>query len=229
MDAGTAAERAAACIAAGLREALRARTRCSLALSGGETASAMLAALAGEPLPWERVELFQVDERVAPRGSAARNLTVLERLLVRPAHLAAGRVHAMPVEGADPAAAAAAYAATLTAVAGTPPVLDVVHLGLGVDGHTASLVPGDAALEVDDRWVAAVGEYRGHRRMTLTLPTLAHARRILWLVCGVDKADAMRRLIAGDALMPAGRVERARATIIADEAAASSAACGLRN
>lgn len=228
-DAGAAAQRAASCIAVGLREALQERPRCALALSGGETASALLIALARESLPWERVELFQVDERVAPRGSAARNLTQLERLLVRPARLATEHLHAMPVEAIDIAAAAADYAATLTAVAGMPPVLDVVHLGLGTDGHTASLVPGDAVLEVDDRWVAEVGEYRGHRRMTLTFATLARARRIVWLVCGASKAAAMQGLISGNSCMPAGRVARACATIVADEAAASGVAWGLRS
>ncbi|MBN9463393.1 MAG: 6-phosphogluconolactonase [Burkholderiales bacterium] len=218
-DATAAAQRAAAFIAEQAREAVRERGRFLLALSGGETPRPMLAALARQPLPWERVQLFQVDERAAPRGGEARNLTHLERLLVAPAGLSPGCVHAMPVEAADLAAGAAAYAETLVAAAGAPPVLDLVHLGLGTDGHAASLFAGDAALEVDDAWVAATGLHRGHRRLTLTLPTLDRARCLLWLVCGADKAGVLARLLDGDDAMPAGRVPRARAWIVADEAA----------
>ncbi len=221
-DAGAAARWAASFISARAREAVRERGRFVFALSGGETPLPMFEALARQPLPWERVELFQADERAAPRASEARNLTHLERLLVSPAGLSPRRVHAMPAEEADLGAAAANYAGTLVALAGVPPVLDLVHLGLGADGHTASLLPGDGALEVDDVWVAATGPYRGHRRMTLTLPTLDRARCVLWLVCGAAKAGALARLLDGDDNIPAGRVARDRALIVADAAAAPS-------
>lgn len=218
-DAAAAARWTASFIAAQVREAVHERGRFVFALSGGGTPRPMLQALAQQPLPWERVELFQIDERVAPPASEARNLTHLERLLVARVAISPERVHAMPVEEADLAAAATRYAEALVAVAGAPPVLDLVHLGLGADGHTASLFAGDAALEVHDAWVAATGPYRGHRRMTLTLPTLARARCVVWLVCGAAKALVLARLRDGDDTLPAGRVARDRAWIVADDAA----------
>ena len=120
----------------------------------------------------------------------------------------------MPVEAGELEAAAAAYAA------GVPERIDLVHLGLGDDGHTAALVPGDPVLEVDDRLVALTGEYRGRRRMTLTYPALARAEQLLWLVTGADKADPLARLLAGDRSIPAGRVTAGRSLVVADRAAA---------
>ncbi len=218
-DAAAAAHAAAAFIADRARAAIRERGRFLCALSGGETPRPMLAALAREPLPWEHIDVFQTDERVAPAGSEARNLTHLERLLVTPAALPAARLHAMPVEADNLATAAATHAQVLLDAAGAPPVFDLVHLGLGVDGHTASLFAGDAALEVDDAWVAATGSYHGYRRMTLTLPTLERARCVLWLVCGTAKAGVLARLCAGDDALPAGRVARDNAWVVTDDAA----------
>ena len=176
----------------------------------------MLRALAREDVPWDRVHLLQVDERVAPYGDADRNLTVLRESLTVPA-----RVHPMPVERDDLDAAARRYAETLAAVAGSPPVLDLVHLGLGGDGHTASLVPGDPVLDVGDRDVAITGPYQGRRRMTLTYPALDRARQVVWLVTGEDKAAMLARLHDGDAAIPAGRVRAAQAAVFADHAAAA--------
>jgi 6-phosphogluconolactonase len=211
-DAHAAAERGAELIAGAAAQSIARRDRFTLAVSGGSTPGAMFAALYGR-MPWEKVTIFQVDERVAPDGDADRNLTLLQQSLPPGG---AADVRPMPVTAHDLEEAAARYAAAL------PERLDLVHLGLGPDGHTASLVPGDPVLEVDDRDVALTGEYEGRRRMTLTYPPLDRARRILWLVTGVDKIDALARLRAGDTSIPAGRIAAANALVIADAAAAGS-------
>src|SRR5262249_52973328 len=162
-----------------------------MAVSGGHTPWLMLRALAGEDVPWERVQVVQVDERVAPAGHPDRNLTHIHESLLEHSPLTPEQVHAMPVEGSDLQAAAARYALTLQEIAGSPPVLDLVHLGLGPDGHTASLVPGDPVLDVQGADVALTGVYQGRRRMTLTYPIINRARRILWLVTGGDKAGML--------------------------------------
>ncbi len=221
-DADTAAHWAAAFIAARARQGVRERGRFACALSGGATSLTLLAALARQRLPWGSVDLFQSDERAAPRHSADRNYSQLDELLISQVGLSPRRVHAMLTDGADLTAAAAAYADVLTAVAGIPPILDLIHLGLGSDGHTASLVPGDPALDLVGGWVAVTRPYHGRRRLTLTLPTLAQARCVLWLVCGARKADALLRLANGDDGIPAGRVPRDRALIVADAAAAAN-------
>jgi 6-phosphogluconolactonase len=210
---------AARAIAAAAREGVRARGRFSIAVSGGRTPWQMLRALADEPLPWKEIHLFQVDERAAPAGDPDRNLTHLRESLVSRVDLPAGNLHAMPVERADLAAGAADYARELSLAAGG--VLDLVHLGLGPDGHTASLVPGDPVLGVRDADVAVTGPYAGRRRMTLTYPALDRARRILWVVTGAEKAPVLPRLDAGDRSIPAGRVCADRAEILADAAAAA--------
>jgi 6-phosphogluconolactonase len=167
------------------------------------------------------VHLVQVDERVAPSGHRDRNLTHIRKSLLKRVPLPPEQVHAMPVEASDLEAAASSYARLLQEVAGSPPVLDLVHLGLGPDGHTASLVPGDPALDVTDADVALTGVYQGRRRMTLTYPLINRARRILWLVTGGDKAGPLARLRAADASIPAGRVRQDQALVLADRAAAS--------
>lgn len=215
------AEEAAAIIATDARIAVAARGRFTLAVSGGHTPWAMLRALSGMDLPWKHVHLLQVDERVAPAGDPDRNFTHLRESLLDRAPLASTQIHAMPVEASDLTAAAARYAAALRELAGAPPTLDLVHLGLGPDGHTASLVPHDPVLEVADADVALTGVYQGHRRMTLTYPTINRARRILWLVTGADKAAMLERLRHGDASIPAGRVRQDDALILADAAAAA--------
>ncbi len=219
-DAGLAAREAARVIAAAARVAVRDRGRFVLAVSGGRTPWRMLRALAGEEVPWAAVHVVQVDERVAPAGDPDRNLTHLRESLLPHAPLPEAHLHAMPVEEADVETAARAYARTLERVAGTPPVLDLVHLGLGPDGHTASLVPGDPVLHVVDVDVAVTATYAGRRRMTLTFPVLDRSRRVLWLVTGKDKAAAVRLLLAGDGSIPAGRVSRDHALLLADRTAA---------
>src|SRR5438128_6917826 len=195
-----------------------------MAVSGGHTPWLMLRALAGDALPWSEVHVLQVDERVAPAGDPDRNLTHLRDRLLDRAPLAPDHVHPMPVEAADLDRAAEQYGRTLQAVAGSPPVLDLVHLGLGADGHTASLVPGDPVLDVAAADVALTGIYQGRRRMTLTYPILDRARRVLWLVAGVEKAAALHRLQAGDASIPAGMVRQDTALVFADRGAASRSA-----
>jgi len=173
----------------------------------------MFAHLAAEDLPWRETAIYQVDERVAPADDPDRNLL---RLITSLPEGHAAEIHPMPVEGVDLEAGAADYARSL------PEVFDLIHLGLGSDGHTASLVPGDPSLDVTDRSVAVTGEYEGRRRMTLTYPTLNAARQVLWLVTGAEKADALRRVRAGDTSIPAGRVTAARQLILADAAAAGA-------
>lgn len=224
-DAEDAARLAASEIATACRLAVAERGRAVVAVSGGETPWGMLRELRLLPLPWAQVHVAQVDERVAPRGDPRRNLARLEQLLVADGPLPPANLLAMPVEDADPPRAAARYQRRLTELAAGPPVLDLVQLGLGGDGHTASLVPGDPVLEIVDRDVALSGEYQGLRRMTLTFPVLDRARRRLWLVTGAAKAARLAELLAGrsedDA--PATRVNRADSVVVADEAAIAAA------
>lgn len=221
MDtAESVAQRAAAIIAEEARLAVKSGGRFVMAVSGGHTPWVMLGELAKTDVPWKAIHIVQVDERVAPPGDPERNLTHLRESLLSHAPISAGQIYQMPVESADLQAGAAAYARILQQVAGTPPVLDLVHLGLGPDGHTASLVPGDPVLAVKDTDVAITGVYQGRRRMTLTYPIIDRARRVLWVVTGSEKAPALRRLLDGDPSIPAGRVSRGNALMIVDQAAA---------
>jgi 6-phosphogluconolactonase len=223
-DADEAASEAARMIGAALRDAISERGRASVAFSGGTTPWAMLRVLAGAKVNWQLVDVFQVDERVAPAGDPDRNATHIEATLVRLASVPKSRWHPIPVEEPDPAGAARRYERTLrerTRREGTDGVLDVVHLGLGDDGHTASLLPGDPVLGVTDRLAAPTGTYQGHRRVTLTYPAINAARRIVWLVAGAGKGEMLRRLVAGDPTIPAGRVLQDRAVVVCDEAAAA--------
>lgn len=221
-DAAAVALEAARRIAAMARDAVAERGQFVLAVSGGRTPWQMLRALADEDVPWDNVQIVQVDERVAPSGDNDRNLTHLMESLLSHCPLRPEQIHAMPVEMPDLSAAAARYEVALRQLAGTPPVLDLVHLGLGPDGHTASLVPGDPVLQVDGVDVALTNVYQGRRRMTLTYPIIDRARHILWLVTGSDKRDPLERLMKVDPSIPAGRVRQARAEIIADRAASGA-------
>jgi 6-phosphogluconolactonase len=219
-DADSVAREAAEIIAREARAAVAARGRFIMAVSGGRTPWMMLRVLSGEDVPWDKVHVVQVDERVAPAGHPDRNLTHLHESLLKHAPLSMDRIHAMPIDASDLEAAAAQYAATLNKIAGSLPVLDLVHLGLGPDGHTASLIPGDPVLNVTDADVALTGIYQGRRRMTLTYPIINRARCILWLVTGGEKADMLVRLRDGDRSIPAGLVRRDHAIVLADRAAA---------
>jgi 6-phosphogluconolactonase len=216
-DEKAAARRAAELIAATGRAAVEEHNTFSLAMSGGRSPWAMLAILGElEEMPWAETELFQVDERIASPGSEDRNLTHMvlglsmdHQAMLRP----------MPVTQRDLEGAARDYENTL------PDPLDCVHLGLGPDGHTASLVPGDPVLDLTDRRVAITETaYQGHPRMTLTYPALASARKIVWLITGPDKVEALAKLQDGDRSIPAGRVENDNMIIVADEAARGEAA-----
>jgi len=218
-DDESTARAAAKYIAAEASSAIAARGRFVMAVSGGRTPWIMLRALATETLPWQHIHVVQVDERVAPAGDSDRNLThLLESLLAR-TPIRPKQIHAMPVESPDFEAGVEQYAATLRDRAGSPPILDLVLLGLGPDGHTASLVPGDPVLNVTDTDVALTGEYQRRRRMTLTYPMINRARRILWLATGSEKANMLNRLRQGDLSIPAGKISRERALIFADQAA----------
>jgi len=219
-DPEAVAIRAAERIAQVAGEAVTVRGRCALAFSGGTTPWAAYRALAGEDVPWDRVHLFQVDERVAPFVDSGRNYSHLREALIDRIAIPSANVHPMPVEDEDLDAGARRYEAILRRIAGSPPVLDLVQLGLGEDGHTASLFPGDAALQVIDADVAVSGLHEGRRRMTLTFPAIDRARCILWLVTGAGKTVALERLRAGDRSVPAGRVRSDRAVLLADAAAA---------
>jgi 6-phosphogluconolactonase len=220
-DADAVARAGVAFTAGEARAAVAARGRFIMAVSGGRTPWTMLRALADEDLPWSAVHVVQVDERVAPTGHPDRNLTHLTESLLAHCPLPPEQVHAMPVDTADLESASRQYAATLQQIAGTPPVLDLAHLGLGPDGHTASLVPGDPVLDVTDADVALTGLYQGWRRMTLTYPVLNRARRIVWLVTGREKAEVLARLSGADRSIPAGRVHQHQAVVLADHEAAA--------
>lgn len=213
------AAQAARLLATEACQAVQERGRFLIATSGGTTPWRMLELLSREELPWSDVHWFQVDERVTDVTDSQRNLVHLRESLFDRVAIPGDQVHAMPVDDADLTGAAARYAATLEEIAGSPPALDVIHLGLGDDGHTASLVPGDPVLEVVDCTVAMTGLYRGHRRMTLTYPAFEAARKILWVVTGAEKREQLCRLRAGDHSIPAGRVRARNALILADAAA----------
>ena len=209
-DPAAVAAAGAAFVAERARAAVAARGSFHFAVSGGHTPWAMFAELASQQVPWDAVVIYQVDERVAPPGDPDRNLAHLRQAL----GTAPAQVRAMPVNDSDLEVAAAAYADSL------PGHFDLVHLGLGPDGHTASLVPGDPVLGVTDRLVALTQPYQGRVRMTLTYPALARARQILWLVTGSDKKEPLAKLLAGDTTIPAGRVEAEASLVMADRAAA---------
>lgn len=208
--AGWIADRLADCVAE--------RDAAVLALSGGSTPVPMFADLFSRPLPWERITIVQVDERVAPAGDTDRNLTALARER-RDTPAARATVAPMPVETDDLDVAAARYADVLRSVAGDPPTIDVIQLGIGGDGHTASLVPGDEVLNVTDRDVAVSGLYQGRRRMTLTYPAINRSRHIVWMVGDADKGAAVQGLVTCDETLPATHVRRGALMFVDADAA----------
>jgi len=228
-DAEAAAARAALEIANACDDALDERRIALIALSGGRTPWRMIEKLRTCVLGWGEIHVAQVDERVVPRGDERRNITRLEALLVREGPLPRDNLLDMPVGAADLAAAARSYRGILEAIGGTPLRFDIVQLGLGVDGHTASLVPGDPLLDSVEGDVAVTQEYQGTRRMTLTLNALSRARQRVWLVTGAEKAPRLKDLIEGTAVMPANRVERRGTLVVADRAASPRALATIVN
>jgi 6-phosphogluconolactonase len=209
-DPEAAGQRAAEIVAETVRQAIADRGRFAWAISGGGPPASIFQRLGALELPWHQIDTWQVDERVAPLGDPERNRSEQERSLPPEAE---GGIRWMPVEDDDLEAAAARYAATL------PERFDIVHLGIGADGHTASLVPEDPVLEVRDRDVAATDPYEGRRRMTFTYPGLSRARRVLWLVTGSEKREALGGLIRGDRSIPAARVPVEDQVVVTDRSA----------
>jgi 6-phosphogluconolactonase len=220
-NADLVAKKAASIIAEEARKAVALRGRFIIAVSGGKTPWKMLRLLANEDVPWDGMHILQVDERLAPEGHPDRNLTHLRESLLGHAPLLPERIHAMQVEQKDTEAAAAAYARVIGEIAGSPAIIDLVHLGLGPDGHTASLVPGDPVLDVTDKDVASTGIYQGRRRLTLTYPIINRARKILWLITGGEKNEMLQHLLDVDVSIPAGCISQEHAMVLADKDAAS--------
>lgn len=220
QDAEAVAKAAAQLISNQARAAVAERGIFSFAVSGGKTPWVMLKELSAEQLPWAQIHLYQIDERIAPEGDKDRNLTQLLASLAS-APIPSENIHAMPVNAADPEQACTSYEATLEEFCGIPATLDLAHLGLGPDGHTASLVPGDPVLTVRDRDVALTGLYQGRNRMTLTYPMINRSRKILWLATGAEKASMIVRLKHGDPTIPGGVVKQENAILLADQPAAS--------
>jgi 6-phosphogluconolactonase len=220
-NADMVAQKAASIIAREARNAVVLRGCFILAVSGGKTPWEMLRALADEDVPWNRVHILQVDERIAPEGHPDRNMTHLRESLLGNSPILPERIHAMRVELKDLEAAAAAYARTIREIAGSLAIIDLVHLGLGPDGHTASLIPGDPVLDVTGKDVAPTGIYHGRQRLTLTYPLINRARKILWLITGSEKGEMLHRLLVSDLSIPAGRISQEHSMILADKDAAA--------
>jgi 6-phosphogluconolactonase len=223
-DAFAVSKAAASFIAAEARDSVATRGRFVMAVSGGKTPWQMLRDLAGEEVPWQQFHVVQVDERIAPSGDPDRNLTHLHESLLSSAPIPPENIHAMPVENPDPIQACEDYTTTLDILCGAPPILDLAHLGLGPDGHTASLIPGDPVCGVFDKEVAPTGLYQNRRRLTLTYPVLNRSRRILWVVTGAEKAPMVPRMLSGDPSIPAGLIDRHNAVLLIDAPAAESIA-----
>jgi 6-phosphogluconolactonase len=216
-NADLTAIKAASIIAGEARKAVAMRGCFIIAVSGGRTPWKMLRALADEDVPWKGIHIFQVDERIAPEGHSDRNITHLYESLIGHSPIPKEQIHAMPVEENDPDAAVAGYDRIIRDIAGSPAIMDLIHLGLGSDGHTASLIPGDPVLNITDKDVALTGIYLGRNRLTLTYPIINRARKILWLVTGSEKSEMLKRMLDGDISIPAGRISLENAIVLADK------------
>lgn len=216
------ATEAALYIADRIRESVAKKGFFTMAVSGGRTPWQMIKELAKEELPWEKVFLFQVDERVAPDGHADRNLTQLFNSIQGTPLVTRLNIFPMHVIAEDLEEACDQYAENIKLITETGK-LDLIHLGIGTDGHTASLIPGDAVLDVQDQAVARTSNpYQGRDRMTLTYPLINQAEKILWIITGKEKAEMLSRLISQDPTIPAGNVSQSRAIILTEESAAET-------
>lgn len=196
--------RAAEVVTRAIGDAVHSAGRCSLVLAGGSTPRPLYALLASrfrEAIPWDRVHLFWGDERYVAHDHVKSNFRMAKEALLDRVPCPARNVHPMRTDLADPDAAAREYEATLGEFfAGGDPRFDVVLLGLGDDGHMASLFPGSPALDERERWVvAATAPVEPRRRLTLTLPVLARAMQTHFLVTGAGKARVVRRVLTGSA------------------------------
>jgi 6-phosphogluconolactonase len=219
-NADLVAKKAASIIAEEARKSVALRGCFFIAVSGGRTPWKMLRALEVEDVPWKGIQIFQVDERIAPEGHSDRNKTQLYESLIGHTPLLQEQIHTMPVMKKHSEKAATHYARTISEIVGSPAIFDLIHLGLGSDGHTASLIPGEPVLDITDRDVAPTGIYQGRNRLTLTYPIINRARKILWLITGSDKSAMLRFLLDGDISIPAGRVSQESAMVLADKNAA---------
>jgi len=222
-DSEALAQRAVEHLVAAAAAAIDERGRFVWAVSGGSTPRRMLQLLSErDDLDWSRTHLFQVDERVAPDGDSDRNATMLDTELLTESflerHTPAG-IHLMPVTADDLDEACSGYASLIDRTTGSPAVFDVIQLGMGSDGHTASLIPDDPILGIDDRDVAMSELYQGRTRMSLTWPVLDRAKQLLWVIGGESKVDAVEQFLSNDPSIPATLPTQARALVLLDEAA----------
>jgi 6-phosphogluconolactonase len=220
-NADMVAQKAASIIAGEARQAVALRGRFIFAVSGGKTPWQMLRTLADEDVPWGKMHILQVDERLAPEGDPDRNMTHMRESLLGHSNVVPDQIYSMQVEETDPEAAAAGYARIIRDITGSGAIIDLIHLGLGPDGHTASLIPGDRVLDITDRDVATTGIYQGRHRLTLTYPLINRSRKILWLITGSEKSEMLQRLIDNDQSIPAGRISQEHAMVLADKDAAA--------
>jgi 6-phosphogluconolactonase len=210
-----------------LAAALATPDRFAIALSGGSTPRRLYQLLAAMPMPWQRTHWFWGDERFVPPADPASNQRMVREALLTHVPVPPDQIHPVPTTGVTPEEAAAQYERTLQQFHGGDalrpdrPLFDVVLLGLGTNGHTASLFPGQAVLDERVRWTGVMHDPEAGTRITLTYPALESSRETMFLVAGADKKMVLREVLAGDRRHPASRLEPVGALrVLADAAAA---------
>lgn len=217
QSADQVAKEAASYIADRIRENIARKGHFTFAISGGRTPWAMIKELAKEDLPWEKTFLFQVDERIAPDTHPDRNLTQLFKVIEGSKLVLRLNIFPMRVNAEDLSEACADYESHINRMTGNGK-LDLIHLGIGTDGHTASLVPDDPILEVMEKGVDITGNaYQGRLRMSLTYPLINQAEKILWVITGEEKAEMLNRLLHKDQSIPAGKIDQHHAIVLTEE------------